>query len=394
MPRSGQRRQQDARCATSLHEEPLQAGAVVYVRQPNHTNKKFVPSFVGPYKVDGQAQNAGKHANYSLRTPSGALLQRRYPLDQLYPMTSALAADRIWSQVATGTKRADIIYDADCVLDHRPSQARTGRMEYLVRWTGFTTDFDSWEKEDSLLCPKLLHDYYGLSAATAQPSTARRADSAMDQLVIRALRLSREAAPHQLLAAPPDFQSGREEAQAYTVGLDLTSHLRDRLGAPGAKHVSFSHAPCTTSIESTRSLGADHAQSSHAPARTEVAGSRSRPCGHAEACSWSRPCICAPEVEPWVPRARLPKQADAGVGVPSPGETQPPKDARGKGPNPLGGDGTRRDDRGKGPETDRALFVSGTRRPWAPQLIAAWDALHDDPARASKHARGPVARAD
>ena len=231
-----QRRQQDSR-HSQLHEEPLQPGTVVYVRVPNHTNRKFTPPFVGPYKIDRQETANGKYANYFLRTPSGALLLRKYPLDQLFAMTSDLAAERIWGQVTTGTKRNDIIYDAECVLDHRPSQSRPGKMEYMLRWTGFPTDFDSWEKEESLISPKLLHDYFGFSAAAAQQSGAHRSTDGVagDCDALRVLH-TRCTQPHLAAAAtassdPLHHQFQRGGDRAFVAGLDSNSLLHGRLGS-------------------------------------------------------------------------------------------------------------------------------------------------------------------
>ena len=56
---------------------------------------------------------------------------------------------KIWQQACQLDSVGDIIYDADRVLDHRTNPS-TKRREYLIRWSGFSAEFDSWQTEQSL----------------------------------------------------------------------------------------------------------------------------------------------------------------------------------------------------------------------------------------------------
>lgn len=47
-------------------------------------------------------------------------------------------------------------FEVDCLLKHR---GRKGNREYLIRWKHFTSEYDTWEKENNLKCPKILKQY-------------------------------------------------------------------------------------------------------------------------------------------------------------------------------------------------------------------------------------------
>lgn len=47
-------------------------------------------------------------------------------------------------------------YEVESILDHKTS--KSGR-QYLIRWKGFDSTEDSWQKESNLNCPKLLRLY-------------------------------------------------------------------------------------------------------------------------------------------------------------------------------------------------------------------------------------------
>ena len=99
--------------------------------------------------------------NYLLETPNGTILPKSYPLDQLMAMiTSPGAADKLWRQATQGVRLEELVYDVDCILHHRISTI-TGQREYLVRWLGFSSIFDTWEPPSVLLTPNILSDYWG-----------------------------------------------------------------------------------------------------------------------------------------------------------------------------------------------------------------------------------------
>lgn len=47
-------------------------------------------------------------------------------------------------------------FEVEKLLNHRGSK---GKREFLVRWKGFNSEEDSWQKEQNLSCPKILKQY-------------------------------------------------------------------------------------------------------------------------------------------------------------------------------------------------------------------------------------------
>ena len=67
-----------------------------------------------------------------------------------------------------GVNRADLIFAADHVVDHRYTSS--GALEYLMRWSGFSPEFDSWEPPANLVTPELISEYWGLAGSPRAPS--------------------------------------------------------------------------------------------------------------------------------------------------------------------------------------------------------------------------------
>ena len=154
-----QRAQQDKAHSHQLVTETLPIGSVVFLRSLAMRKKLSGPRFLGPYKVHRVC--GGR--NYQLVSPDGKLLKRSCPLDQLRTIATDVAAN-IWSQAITNSR--DILYPVDRILDHRVAGVGGGR-EYLVRWSGFSHEFDSWEPESQIAHPDIISQYWGLPYSAA-----------------------------------------------------------------------------------------------------------------------------------------------------------------------------------------------------------------------------------
>jgi len=55
-----------------------------------------------------------------------------------------------------GTTEEEEEYEVEKVVDKR---IHKGKVEYLLKWKGYSSDDNTWEAEDSLDCPELLQDY-------------------------------------------------------------------------------------------------------------------------------------------------------------------------------------------------------------------------------------------
>ena len=56
----------------------------------------------------------------------------------------------------TATEEEEEEYEVEKVVDKR---IHKGRVEYLLKWKGYSSDENTWEAEDSLDCAELLQEY-------------------------------------------------------------------------------------------------------------------------------------------------------------------------------------------------------------------------------------------
>lgn len=61
-------------------------------------------------------------------------------------------------QLQTGVQQnpADSVYEVEAILNHKDTK---NARSYLIRWEGYGSDDDTWEKAENLKCPTLLTNY-------------------------------------------------------------------------------------------------------------------------------------------------------------------------------------------------------------------------------------------
>jgi hypothetical protein len=103
-------------------------GVEVLLRNEYKTSK-LDPLFVGPLTV----VRCTKSGSYTLRNADGSILPRDVPPSKLKVLSDLYHIE-------------DNCYEVDAIINHRTSK---GRKEYLVRWKGYTSDYDTWEQTSS-----------------------------------------------------------------------------------------------------------------------------------------------------------------------------------------------------------------------------------------------------
>lgn len=61
------------------------------------------------------------------------------------------------STARTASVETDKEFDVEQLLDHK---IKNGEQYFLVKWKGYASKYNSWEKRSSLSCPRLLSNYF------------------------------------------------------------------------------------------------------------------------------------------------------------------------------------------------------------------------------------------
>jgi hypothetical protein len=132
--------QQRARANRRRHiVKPLEINTVVMIVDQNKKNK-MEPTFVGPYTIVKRTR--GK--TYHLVDSTGALLDRKVPIDQLRVVS--LPPEQL--AAAQGGARVDgKSFTVEKILRHRLT--KSGETEFRVKWKGFDSSHDSWEPQSN-----------------------------------------------------------------------------------------------------------------------------------------------------------------------------------------------------------------------------------------------------
>ena len=110
---------------------------------------KMAPPYHGPYKVSGTTEND----NYILKTSTGNILTKTYPLSQL--------------KIVSDDKDDVVIFEE--ILEHRVK--RGGRMEYLVKYVNKSVAEATWVKEAHFTATDLIESYWEKTGAPAEIDT-------------------------------------------------------------------------------------------------------------------------------------------------------------------------------------------------------------------------------
>ena len=70
-----------------------------------------------------------------------------------------------------GTTEEEEEFEVEKVVDKR---IHKGKVEYLLKWKGYPSSDNTWEKEESLDCPELLQEYERRRRLEKQPVDGKK----------------------------------------------------------------------------------------------------------------------------------------------------------------------------------------------------------------------------
>lgn len=116
---------------------------------------KLLPRWVGPFQVH---KRIGKQA-YELNLPSRWKIHDVFHVSKLEPYRrDGSVQPPPPAELLLGEEE----YEVDSIVNHRRVNSRgKPKYEYLVRWTGHTSENDTWEPQENLTnAPEVLKRYW------------------------------------------------------------------------------------------------------------------------------------------------------------------------------------------------------------------------------------------
>ncbi|CEP10401.1 hypothetical protein [Parasitella parasitica] len=123
-------------------EKPFPIGSSVMIKNVEK-NKKTDPNYEGPYSVYGYTKNG----SYILQDKTDAFLSRDVPTSHI----KLISEDGIKPEEKNNT------YEVLSILNHRGEEPNH---EYLVRWKGFDSSYDTWEPTSMFDSKEVIETYW------------------------------------------------------------------------------------------------------------------------------------------------------------------------------------------------------------------------------------------
>lgn len=150
---------------------PLPPGTLVALKDPKYIlDKSIKPGHEGTYMGQYTIVRRLPTGPYLVKDDTGQQLDRPVPLDQMrvlfppgHPMTTP-SPDRDDddddgdSSSSSSSHTRKRVYAVDSIVDHRLVDGH--RLQYLVKWKGFTRKDNQWVDESDMLSTDIIHSYF------------------------------------------------------------------------------------------------------------------------------------------------------------------------------------------------------------------------------------------
>ena len=164
--RNTNRRRQDV--AYSVGDSVLLQTKNISLKHPG--TKKLLPRWLGPFKI---TQKIGQVA-YRLDLP--ASMSRIHPVFHVSKLAEYKSNGTVQPPPPPVELEGELEYTVECILDKRIWKIRRkSYTEYLIKWTGYGHEHNSWEPMSNMAnCSELVQEFENQYAVTNYPSGTRR----------------------------------------------------------------------------------------------------------------------------------------------------------------------------------------------------------------------------
>jgi hypothetical protein len=123
-------------------ETPYPVGSTVMIKNIENKNRKTDPNYEGPFFVHGHTKNG----SYILTDRTNSFLARDVPTQQIKLISKSDTRDE-----------PSNAYVVEAIINHKGSAPN---YEYLVKWKGFSDDWNSWEPPSMFDSPDVVKQYW------------------------------------------------------------------------------------------------------------------------------------------------------------------------------------------------------------------------------------------
>lgn len=117
-----------------------------------------------------------------IRIPSGQV-NIEFPAETAMNVNGEMAEALSTVENSDNTPPVDGIFAAECILKKR---TRKGKIEYLVKWKGWSAKHNTWEPADNILDARLL-----LAYENSEEGNVQGGNEGLQQLLIKSRDLKR-----------------------------------------------------------------------------------------------------------------------------------------------------------------------------------------------------------